>query len=402
MTYFLVALVCILAYALVTSISRSRNERKLHEIAKQQLKENYENVAKRHEHEFARLLDALPDPFISISEEGRIIRHNRPVADLFQGREILDRSFHKILLDPSLIAEIEKAMANASAISTTLSFPPSSHFSDESLGKESHWKIDLRPLSLNRDTLEIQLIMRDITSEVQTDQIRKDFVANASHELRTPLSIIAGYLENLTEEDGLDNKEIAKNMLSTMERHVDRINRIVEDMLVISKLESNESTPLKVESFNLSSCVRDVIERLDLLIEKQNAKVAIDIPEITLTGDRFYWTQILFNLIENALKQNTSTSVEVKVKVMKKNKTSPIVISVSDNGVGIPPADLPFIFKRFFRVEKHHSQNQIKGTGLGLSIVKRAVEAHGGTIEATSTPGTETTFTMTIPSEPVD
>ena len=243
--------------------------------------------------------------------------------------------------------------------------------------------------------------MRDITAEVQTDQIRKDFVANASHELRTPLSIIAGYLENLTEEDGLDNKEIAKNMLSTMDRHVVRINRIVEDMLVISKLESDDRTPLNLESFNLATCVRDVVERLDLLIEKQNAKVSIDIPEITLTGDRFYWTQVLFNLVENALKQNASTSVEVKVEAKKEKKNSPIILAVSDNGIGIPSADLPFIFKRFFRVEKHHSQNQVKGTGLGLSIVKRAVEAHGGTIEATSIPGTETTFTMTIPSGPI-
>jgi len=402
MTYFLVALVCILTYALASSVSRNRNERRLHGIAKEQLKENYENVAKRHEHEFARLLDALPDPFISINEEGRIIRHNRPVADLFQGREILNRSFQQVLLDPALIAEIEKSMENASAISTTLSFPPTSPFSDKSLDKESHWKVDLRPLSLNRDTLEIQLIMRDITAEVQTDQIRKDFVANASHELRTPLSIIAGYLENLTEEDGLDNKEIAKNMLSTMDRHVVRINRIVEDMLVISKLESDDRTPLNLESFNLATCVRDVVERLDLLIEKQNAKVSIDIPEITLTGDRFYWTQILFNLVENALKQNASTSVEVKIEAKKKKKSSPIILAVSDNGIGIPSADLPFIFKRFFRVEKHHSQNQVKGTGLGLSIVKRAVEAHGGTIEATSIPGTETTFTMTIPSGPID
>ena len=187
-----------------------------------------------------------------------------------------------------------------------------------------------------------------------------------------------------------------------MDRHVVRINRIVEDMLVISKLESNEGTPLKLESFNLATCVRDVIERLDLLIEKQNAKISVEVPETTLTGDRFYWTQILFNLVENALKQNASTSVEVKIAAKQKKKTGEIVVSVSDNGTGIPSADLPFIFKRFFRVEKHHSQNQVKGTGLGLSIVKRAVEAHGGTIEATSIPGTETTFTMTIPSGPID
>jgi len=398
MTYFLVVLICILAYALASSVSRNRIERRLHAISKQQIKENYEIVAKRHEHEFARLLDALPDPFISISEEGRIIRHNQPVAELFRGREILNRSYQQVLLDPGIIAQIEKARRNACAISTTLSFPPSSQFSIESLGKESYWKIDIRTLSLNRDTLEIQLIMRNITAEVQTDQIRKDFVANASHELRTPLSIIAGYLENLTEESGLDDKDIAKKMLTTMDRHVVRINRIVEDMLVISKLESNEGTPLKMESFNLASCVRDVVERLDLLIEKQMAKVSLKVPEITLTGDRFYWTQILFNLVENALKQNATTPVEVQIAAGKMNDGS-TEITVSDNGIGIPSADLPFIFKRFFRVEKHHSQNQVKGTGLGLSIVKRAIEAHGGSIQATSTPGVRTTFTINLPKE---
>ena len=104
----------------------------------------------------------------------------------------------------------------------------------------------------------------------------------------------------------------------------------------------------------------------------------------------------LFNLVEDALKQNPAMSVEIQLNA-KKDTDNTTVVTVSDNGIGIPSADLPFIFKRFFRVEKHHSQNQVKGTGLGLSIVKRAVEAHGGRIEATSTPGVQTTFTITLP-----
>ena len=209
----------------------------------------------------------------------------------------------------------------------------------------------------------------------------------------------SGYLENLTEEGGLENKELARKMLSTMDRHVVRINRIVEDMLVISKLESGDAAPLKISTFNLATCVRDVSERLELVISKQDAKLKVGVPELELVGDHFYWTQVLFNLVENALKQNSNLPVIISIEA-RKSEDGSVIVTVSDDGIGIPNADLPFIFKRFYRVEKHHSQTQTKGTGLGLSIVKRAVEAHGGTISATSVPGVTTTFTISVPQPP--
>jgi signal transduction histidine kinase len=120
--------------------------------------------------------------------------------------------------------------------------------------------------------------------------------------------------------------------------------------------------------------------------------------DVTLEGDRFYWTQVLFNLVENALKQNPYK--DLKVEVGSSESGGNILIWVKDNGIGIPSADLPHIFRRFYRVEKHHSQLEVKGTGLGLSIVKRAIEAHHGTISVTSIPGVETKFLMTIPKSP--
>ena len=125
--------------------------------------------------------------------------------------------------------------------------------------------------------------------------------------------------------------------------------------------------------------------------------VEIEPEGLTMKGDRFYWTQILFNLVENALKQNTDSPLQISVLV--KVHDDMLNISVCDDGVGIPAGDLPFIFKRFYRVEKHHSQKEIKGTGLGLSIVRRAIEAHGGTIDATSNPGQQTSFNIAIPIE---
>ena len=116
-----------------------------------------------------------------------------------------------------------------------------------------------------------------------------------------------------------------------------------------------------------------------------------------MIGDNFYWEQALFNILENALKQNAGTALRIKVIVNANPVENLLTIKISDNGKGIPAADLPYIFNRFFRVQKHHSQNQIKGTGLGLSIVKHAIESHGGSISASSTPGIETTFTITCP-----
>ena len=106
---------------------------------------------------------------------------------------------------------------------------------------------------------------------------------------------------------------------------------------------------------------------------------------------------MLFNLVENALKQNPRSGLRIEIGC--KAVGEEVEIWVTDNGVGIPSADLPHIFRRFFRVEKHHSQQEIKGTGLGLSIVKRAIEAHGGTIGVTSVPGSETKFRIIVPRE---
>ncbi len=241
--------------------------------------------------------------------------------------------------------------------------------------------------------------MHDMTAEHQLEQVRKDFVANASHELRTPLAIIQGYLENLLDNDLIVEPEMARRFLMIMRKHTDRISHIVEDMLVISRLESGVANTLKIEPFRIRSCVKDVLERLESVIQNQNAEIIVMMPnpDLVMHGDRFYWTQVFFNLVENALKQNPCGGLRVEIGCEEIGQS--IRVWVSDNGVGIPDADLPHIFRRFFRVEKHHSQQEIKGTGLGLSIVKRAIEAHAGTIGVTSVPGSETKFLIMMPKE---
>lgn len=370
--------------------------------------------AKAHEHEWksrvardaaearderARLLDALGDAFLLADASGVVRVHNAAAAVLFGGRPLDNRPLREILLDPRLsrVALDCIASGNAGQALVVLSQQTSPRGDHETRGHNA-WFIDAARLPGSSGTEPLtRILIRDVTAEHQIEQIRKDFVANASHELRTPMAIINGYLENLLDDDMLDDPACARRFLEVMRKHAQRISRIVEDMLVISKLESGEAGALKVEPFPLQACANDVLERLEPMIHSQGADVGLRMPEtpVVIHGDRFYWTQVLFNLVENALKQNPHAGLRVEIGC--ETEDDRIRVWVSDNGIGIPSADLPHIFRRFYRVEKHHSQSEIKGTGLGLSIVRRAVEAHGGTIGVTSTPGELTRFLISVP-----
>jgi two-component system phosphate regulon sensor histidine kinase PhoR len=241
------------------------------------------------------------------------------------------------------------------------------------------------------------ILLRNITAEMETEQIRRNFLANASHELRTPLSIITGYLEAMDDANVDLNQTLYRRAIHTMNKHGDRITRLVDDMLTISKLE-NAQELLKRKPFDLREALTEMVDQLAPLIEENHARVKVKSSsrdQWIITGDRFYWDQIFFNLIENALKQNPDTGLNIKVTFQEENGR--ILIRIEDDGIGIPSKDLPLVFKRFYRVQKHHSQNEIKGTGLGLSIVKRAIEAHNGNISVDSRPGVETVFTISIP-----
>ncbi|MDA7674317.1 HAMP domain-containing histidine kinase [bacterium] len=396
MTYFAFSCVIVLAYLLVRSNKRQQGAKSEWGRLRKKLLLDARNQDKSHNRDLQQLLDALPQAFFSITKEGVVNRINSQAGRIFDGRDILNKNIDQVFLDSAMRSLLLKKLSKLKPARKILRFPPNSIFSSNTHDKDSHWEIEICPLSLLSKNSEIQLMMRDITASVHSDQVRQDFVANASHELRTPLSVISGYLEHLTEEGGLDQREPAQKMLGTMDRHVVRINRIVDDMLLISKLESDDFVPLNLAPFCIATCVRDVIERLELVIKKQKSTIEMEVAEFQLIGDQFYWTQILFNLVENALKQNPSIPLQIRIHA-ESDRDDNFKIHIADNGIGIPATDLPFIFKRFYRVEKHHSQTQVKGTGLGLSIVKRAVEAHGGTITATSTPGIETIFTIAIP-----
>ena len=257
-----------------------------------------------------------------------------------------------------------------------------------------HHLVEASPLPAKAER-GVWLMVYDVTEQTMTEQIRRDFVANASHELRTPLTLINGYIESL--QSGVVRDEAGRaRCLSVMEKHGKRILRIIEDLLTISRLE-NGASALNLEPFNVRACVQDALDHLAPLLEGRDIRIELDFPPEggELRGDRFYWDQVFANLLENAIKENPNPGLVIRVR--GEWRPDGCVLTVSDNGIGIPAHDLPFVFKRFYRGHKHHSP-EIKGTGLGLSIVRRTVEAHGGTIELASMPGVETRFTIRLPA----
>lgn len=357
-----------------------------------------------------RFLEALLD---EIKDGIVILDHNYEIRFLNEAAKLLfpsdqpyaTRPFIDVCRDHRIVDTIEMACDLKSKTSDQIDFrmndPDDHHVRERTL------QIEAEPLGFEEDSAMVGawLLLRDVTKELETEQIRQDFVANASHELRTPLSIINGYLETMNEDDVDLNAPPIRRAIGTMVKHGDRIARLVEDMLTISRLESAGSL-LNCEPFDLVSSAKEMISHLTPLIEDNEARVKLNLhgnDAYFIDGDRYYWDQIFFNLIENALKQNAHRKLKITVDFREEHGR--IIIGISDNGIGIPAGDLPRIFKRFYRVQKHHSQTEVKGTGLGLSIVKRGIEAHHGTISIDSIPGIVTTFTISVPSSgavPVD
>jgi two-component system phosphate regulon sensor histidine kinase PhoR len=234
----------------------------------------------------------------------------------------------------------------------------------------------------------------------QFENTRREFVANVSHELRTPLSIIKGYVETLLDAQPPD-PETAKQFLETIQRHSQRLEALIGDLLSISALESQEAR-LNFEPISLRAAAQSVANELAQQARKKSTTVSLEIPEHlpAVRADAQRLHQVLFNLLDNAVKYTQPGS---RVVVTAKEKDGEIEVCVADNGPGIAPEHLPHIFERFYRVDKTRSR-ELGGTGLGLSIVKHIVQAHGGRVWAESSPRSEqnqleqgSTFHFTLP-----
>lgn len=235
-------------------------------------------------------------------------------------------------------------------------------------------------------------VLHDITEQEKIEMERREFVANVSHELRTPLTTMRSYLEALAEGAWKD-EEIAPNFLEVTRTETERMIRLVNDLLQLSKMDSTDYQ-LNKEWINFSIYFNRIFERFELTKE-QNVTFIRSFPdhEIFIEMDSDKLTQVLDNIISNALKYSPEGGC---VTFTISEQESNILVSISDEGVGIPKEDLKRIFDRFYRVDKARTR-KLGGTGLGLAIAKEVIKAHGGEIWAESVEGKGTTITFTLP-----
>jgi two-component system phosphate regulon sensor histidine kinase PhoR len=238
------------------------------------------------------------------------------------------------------------------------------------------------------------IVLNDVTRLRRLEEIRRDFVANVSHEIKTPITAIKGFVETLR-EGAVKNPDDAERFLGIIEKHVERLEAIIEDLLSLSRIERGTE---REENELVENSVKDVLDTAIQVCEVGAVARKIDI-ELSCPENLFakmeprLLEQAVVNLLDNAVKYSNEES---SIRVEASQGEGEIILSVRDEGCGIEKKHLSRLFERFYRVDKARSR-QLGGTGLGLAIVKHIAQAHGGHVNVESTPGKGSTFSIYLP-----
>lgn len=347
------------------------------------------NTIVRQKNELAAVLSSMAEGVIAVDMEEKIISINKAAARIFEvlPEHLLNRSIPEVIRNPELQKFIHRAL-----------------FSKENLEEDIIlYQRGERILYVHNTPLEdpdgqrrgILVVLNDVTHLRKLENMRKDFAANVSHEIKTPLTAIKGFVETLRTGEVAEPKE-TERFLAIIEKHVDRLTAIIEDLMKLSKIEQqDEKSEIHLEESSVKSVILSAIQTCR---EKAKAKnIAIDLvcPEdISFQLDSRLMEQAMVNLLDNAINYSSEKS-DIQILASLKNKE--LRISVQDHGIGIPREHLSRLFERFYRVDKARSRN-LGGTGLGLAIVKHIAHAHGGRISVESTPGKGSTFSLHLPA----
>jgi two-component system, OmpR family, phosphate regulon sensor histidine kinase PhoR len=336
------------------------------------------------------ILGAMEDGLLVVDARSHIALLNPTFEKLFRVRDpavgvpLVEAARHATL--DQLVAE---TLLTGEAMRSELSV------ADSRTHSERHIEVSAVPIKkADGETSGAVVLFHDITKLKQLDQIRREFVANVSHELRTPLSILRGYIEVLLDEPDTARDELAR-ILSIMDRHSKRLQRLVDDLLSLAQLESAQATldlgVVRVDEL-FNNLIRDWKEKLTA----KNLDVIVDLPPdaLTLDADETRLEEVLHNLLDNAVKFSREKG---QIYLRATRLGSNMVLSVADNGLGIGKEHLPRIFERFYRADRARSR-ELGGTGLGLAIVKHIAQLHGGRVEAESEVGQGTTIRVILPA----
>nr|WP_205516676.1 ATP-binding protein [Paenibacillus sp. SYP-B3998] len=264
------------------------------------------------------------------------------------------------------------------------------------------WSVAMTPLYSRDQIRGAVAVLRDVTEEVRLDKLRKDFVANVSHELRTPLSMLQGYSEALL-DDIASTPEEREELVQVIHDESLRMGRLVRDLLDLARMEAGH-LELYFREVEVDSLIKRMHRKFSVLAKERSIVLNAELPEqplILKRGDEDRLEQVLTNLLDNAFRHTAGGArITIKAEMATYKDQQAIRIEVTDEGKGIPAADLPFIFERFYKADKARTRGTSVGTGLGLAIVKNIIDAHQGNVKAQSALGHGTTFTILLPCEP--
>lgn len=333
------------------------------------------------------LLGGLPLPVIVIAADERIVQANAPALALF-GAAIVDRHHALSFRQPDVLRVISQALQRGEPGRVRLSLAGPA--------QDTIYEVSVSPVPGG-----VLCAFEDRSAWEQMDQMRRDFVANVSHELRTPLTALLGFIETLR-GPARNDAPARERFLTIMASEAERMNRLVRDLLHLSRVEAEERV-LPGDEVDIAGLLRASVASLRPVAEAARVKIRVEGADqpLMIKADADQMTQVLTNLVENAVKYGSPAGAEVRVSLTLEQgpRGRQLRMAVSDQGEGIDPFHIPRLTERFYRVDGHRSREK-GGTGLGLAIVKHIVNRHRGRLLIESTKGKGSRFSVLLPYEP--
>ncbi|MEN8246899.1 MAG: ATP-binding protein [Thermodesulfobacteriota bacterium] len=345
--------------------------------------------------ELEAVLSSMLDGVVAVDATGDIVKLNPAMARIFDTSiaNARGKSFMEISRNHQLQEFVQQAINSSDTLKHDIVLIGSP--------ENQSFNVHSTPiLDEAEDRTGTLIVFNNVTQLKRLENIRRDFVANVSHEIKTPLTAIKGFVETLRYGSADDLKN-TQRFLVIIERHVNRLNTIIEDLLVLSRLEEQEEQNggIQLKQTALKDVLQTAIQVCQAGAEEKNISLEMNCPDdVHANIDETLMEHALINLIDNAVKYSNENR-PVHVEATTENEA--VIISIRDHGPGISKKHLPRLFERFYRVDKARSRD-MGGTGLGLSIVKHIVNTHGGSITVDSTPGEGSTFTIHLPRKLTD
>lgn len=337
-----------------------------------------------HQNRLTTLIENIESGLLLIDDRGYIVMANRSFKKMYSTGRIIKKRYYEVITQEDVIKIVEDVFMTEKNVRRQIKMT----FDLE----EKDIEVSGAPIiGTNDEWKGILVVYHDITEIKHLEQMRKDFVANVSHELKTPITSIKGFSETLL-DGALNDPDAAKMFLEIIWKESGRMERLVADLLDLSKIEQKGLT-LNLTAVPLKKLLSEVIVTLESRLEAKDIALQMNVSDhLVIQGDEYRLKQVFVNLITNAILY-TPKGGQIFVDASESDQV--VNVKVSDTGIGIEKAELPRIFERFYRVDKARSRDS-GGTGLGLAIVKHIMEAHHGKINVESKLNEGTTFTVSF------